>query len=337
MVYRASGLEQARQIEEQKRKQDLDKSAILPSSPAYIKTPAITDSIAKADSVSQIPSITSLPRLDPPKRLDSDNSNLGRSAVKTALTTKTQTDTPIENLNIYDMVMRALSDMDDLKSFRLEIMSDRTKRQLEDFKAAEIAREEQIQKQLTATKHVSIADMVQDSLKTIGIILFAATTAATGGSSAVVGGLVAAAVCQCVLTLDQFFEDKAKLAIGTWMTRGDHEQAVAYSNRIKSFVAFVSWGLAIGFTGTKAIDIAMKISQGATGGIRTLLDRRQQVLKSEMMSGELKSTLSQKEIDRLMHLYELLLDDIDDNEINIQQIEKNNERLQRIIARQSNT
>jgi len=308
--------------------------------PPQLYTP-VHDTISKADAVDSLsPSTrTSRPILDPPKPLELETFVKGREGMKNLLRTTEEKPT----MDVDDMLHEMLLSIIQQSSNFLQVVKNffDSERTFSDMKEKE--RSAHITSQVETGKTIGKWDTVEKSLVSFGLIAAGIAGIATGniplGVTAIVVGTLLAA--------DQILEDRAKIAVSSWIARGDQEQERIWLERIQILCAATSLGLSLGLGGYGAVKLGMGVTQsfiqlgmvtakGVASSVKSVNEWRYNVQRSVSTELDLACTVAQKSVNRVVFDIQEICNTLYQLYENMHQVEEKREQIARLMVRLPN-
>lgn len=319
---------------QQKKSTDLhfneDLSAVIgmPAHVVHAKNPQPSvDTISKCDSsVQSLSSIRSRPHLSPPQEFDSTKIDEARSGLK-KLVTLNQEDTPLSRLEPAELLLTVLNDMYELGTLRAKVMRDRIIQKQNEWQQVEDQRHDKIKEKVNASKRLSIASLVQETLVSAALMTSGTVMIATGATAAAVATGAAAIFLSVIAVVDKYCEDATKRKIASFIARGNEEQKEIWQNRLKTFFGVANFCLAMGLSGKTAVEVGMKVAQGTVAGTKGLLEWRQNLKQAVIMELDAACQEEQTNYDMLMQELERIINLVRRFEQNIHLVETKLEQI----------
>lgn len=298
----------------------------------------IKDTIGSANSADSISTRTSRPVLDPPKPIELDTFVKGRNGMTNLL--RQPIDKP--QMDVDDMLHEMLLSIIQQSSSYLQVKRNffDTERTFSDVQEQE--RTEHMKTQLNTSKNVGTWNTVEKSLVSFGLIAAGIAGIATGN----VPLGVTAVVVGTLLVIDQVLEDKAKVALASWMARGEQEQERMWLDRIQLFCAVTSLGLSLGLAAPAAVSmgsavagqitLAMSTARGVASGVKSVHEWRYTTQKELATALDLACTLAQKSVNRVVFDIQEICNTLYQLYENMHQVEEKREQIARLMLRLPN-
>jgi hypothetical protein len=159
---------------------------------------------------------------------------------------------------------------------------------------------DEVEKELTKSKDVSLWQKVEKSLLSFGLI--------AAGIGGICSGMlplgIAALSMGTLLALDQLLDDKMKKTVASWIARGDHEGQKTWLDRIQVFCTVVGAGLSFGLTSAAGLPALIQMAIIATNALvsttKGVLGYRLNVQRAILIELDAACRTAQTSVDRLI-------------------------------------
>lgn len=174
------------------------------------------------------------------------------------------------------------------------------RKEIEFERASQKRKEENRSQQMEKVSH-EVA-----SLKTtnkVEKIATASSLAVSGVEACLTGNFVIgipAALSGLLLSVDQYFDNKAKAGIANLLSQGNKELEANWHSRLDFITNIASLGLSFGVSGSKAFAIAKAVSQASLTGVKGTIQHRTNIEKALLLELDGSCEKTDRRLSRLM-------------------------------------